>query len=102
MVKRSRDIVNINPGFQQQLKVWEECQCDLFETDPTSSSSASKRKEKPAYVAWKKGHGPRINPDVVDRSAGNESKSARVLSPKTPVQEISVGGLIDFLDTETG
>lgn len=101
MVKKSRDIVNLNPGFQEQLKVWEECQYNIFEKDPQAKSQSSRMREKPAYAAWKKGHGPKIKSDVVNKSANDEPNTA-VLSPKTPVQEVEAGGLIDFLDTETG
>lgn len=102
MVKKSRDIVNLNPGFQEQLRVWEQCQCDIFEKSSKGSRGTSNnRKEKPAYVAWKRGHGPKIRSDV-DTGEEDEPKTAVALSPKTPVQEVGVQGMIDFIEAETG
>lgn len=100
MVKKSRNIVNLNSGFREQLKVWGECQYDIYERDPSVRKSNGPMKEKPAYVTWKKGHELKINSDVVGKPADDEPNTATTTSPKTPVREVDVGEMIDFLDGE--
>lgn len=102
MVKRSRSIVNLNSGFQEQLRMWEECQCDILERNAQAGSTDNDKIEKPAYAAWKRGHGLKIKSNVDGTPAKDEPNTAKALSPKTPVQEVEIGGVIDFLDTETG
>lgn len=100
MVKKSRNIVNLNSGFREQLKVWGECQYNIYKRNPSARKSSGPMKEKPAYVAWKKGHELRINSDVVGKPADDEPNTATTTSPKTPVREVGVGEMIDFLDGE--
>lgn len=99
MVKRSRSIVNLNVGFREQLKVWEQCKYDTFESD-TAGENGDKRK-KQAYIVWEKHHGQRIDSSV-GKSAGGLPKSAGGLSSKSPVIEIGEGDIIDFFESETG
>lgn len=93
MMKKSRSIVNLNDGFREQLKVWEQCQYDIFIEDP-QAGGGRRRTKKPAYLAWERGHLQKV-----DSSVGGTDHST--LSPKTPVREIGVGEVIDFLEAET-
>lgn len=97
MIKKSRGIVNINIGFQEQLKVWEQCQYDIFE-EASAGDDGGDRKEKQAYITWERRHGQRID-STVGKSNGLP-KSAGGFSPKTPVREVEAEQWIDFHDSE--
>ena len=97
MVKRSRGIVNINVGFREQLKVWEQCQYDIFE-EGAAGDAGGERKKKQAYTAWERRHGQRID-STVDNSSSNglpKSAASESISPKSPIREVEYGGLIDW------
>ena len=54
LARESRPLIMPNPGFQRQLRVWEECQCDVYLQEPdTTSIPSSPVVEKPAYKVWK-------------------------------------------------
>lgn len=43
-----------NPGFRRQLRIWEECQYEVYIREPnTASIPSSPAVEKPSYQVWK-------------------------------------------------
>lgn len=58
-VKYKRSIVKPNPGFQKQLALWEEMQCNIMEADVESGVEGQMRK-KEIYVKWKEEQKERI------------------------------------------
>jgi dual specificity phosphatase 12 len=54
LARESRPLVMPNPGFQQQLRIWEECQYEVYIREhDTASIPSSPAIEKPAYKVWK-------------------------------------------------
>ncbi|KAF2184528.1 phosphatases II [Zopfia rhizophila CBS 207.26] len=54
LARESRPLVTPNPGFERQLRIWEECQYEVYIREPaTLSTPYSPLVEKPAYKVWK-------------------------------------------------
>ncbi|KAF2183508.1 phosphatases II [Zopfia rhizophila CBS 207.26] len=54
LARESRSLVTPNPGFERQLRIWEECQYEVYTCEPaTASTPYLPPVEKPAYKVWK-------------------------------------------------
>jgi dual specificity phosphatase 12 len=54
LAQESRRLIMPNPGFKQQLRIWEECQYEVYIREhDTASIHSSPTVEKPAYTVWK-------------------------------------------------
>lgn len=75
MARESRDLITPNVGFEEQLRVWEQCGYDVYLPDLSEKAGDGEvpvgtggRKEKAAYKLWKKEQQSRIaGADGVER-----------------------------------
>jgi dual specificity phosphatase 12 len=51
LARKHRPVITINSGFEEQLRLWGEMGCDIYEKDDDGSSG--ERKEKALYLDWK-------------------------------------------------
>jgi hypothetical protein len=55
LARQSRPLINPNPGFERQLRIWEECKYEVYAPEVDTDSVPSSAVEvKPAYKAWKR------------------------------------------------
>lgn len=50
LARESRPMILPNPGFEKQLRIWEFCEYEVFQTDEKTGEMT----EKAAYRAWKR------------------------------------------------
>lgn len=53
LARESRPLITPNPGFEYQLRVWHFCECDVYESDDSTTPDQKGPREKAAYRAWK-------------------------------------------------
>jgi hypothetical protein len=52
LARESRPLLTPNPGFEDQLRIWQFCNYDIYLSDDSTASDSSSPKPKPAYKAW--------------------------------------------------
>jgi hypothetical protein len=56
LARESRSLITPNPGFEEQLRIWEHCKYDIFLPNTaflSDEGGSMERRKKKAYKAWK-------------------------------------------------